>query len=127
MTADNSNKKRILVIDDDPGIHKVIQNSQMAQLYELILATVAETGLAIAVEQRPDVIILDVVFQGMDGYQVLEQLKKQESTKDIPVIMMTIKSGDEDIQRGLDLGAADYISKPLSVDLLIKRIEQNFT
>lgn len=73
-------------------------------------------------KQRPDLILLDIMLPGMDGYQILQKLKDQEETKDIPVIMVSAKGRPEDIQKALDLGAEEYIMKPIGVNNLIDRV-----
>jgi len=117
------NSATILVIDDDPTVVKLIEKTFNDIGYNVLSALDTKNGLEIAKKQKPDLIILDVMMPVIDGFSTLKQLKDDESTKDICVIMLTVKRLDEDIQRGLDLGAEDYVSKPLHPGLLVKRVE----
>lgn len=73
-------------------------------------------------KQQPDLILLDIMLPGMDGYEILKKLKAQETSRDIPVFMVSAKGQPEDIQKALDLGAEEYIMKPIGVNNLIDRV-----
>ena len=79
-------------------------------------------GLELALQEQPDLILLDVILPGMDGYQICEQLKKTDESKDIPVIMLTSKAEPADKIKGLVLGAVDYVTKPFDAGELIARV-----
>ena len=117
------NNATILVVDDDPTILKLLEKALGDNRYNVLLALDATTGLTIAAKQRPDLIILDIIMPDLSGFEVLKRLKDNPATKHIPVIMVTVKKLEDDIQRSLDLGAEDYISKPIHVKLLIRRME----
>lgn len=101
---------RILLIDDDPAVHDLVRRSLVKRGYQVISSLTGAEGLKIAKEARPDAILLDVLMDGMDGFQVLTELRSDASLSKTPVIMMTIV---EDKQAGLSLGATEYLIKPV--------------
>jgi len=114
---------RVLIVDDQPKNLQVLALS----LNDLGVKTVAaNSGLAalkIVEQNQPDLILLDIMMPEMDGYEVIEELKKNIVTKNIPVIFLSAKSETEDIVKGLKLGAIDYISKPFKREELLARVE----
>ncbi|MCE1189014.1 MAG: hybrid sensor histidine kinase/response regulator, partial [Ignavibacteria bacterium] len=114
-------KKTILIVDDN---HNNLQlaGSVLSPFYKLMLADSGEKALR-AVEQKvPDIILLDVMMPGMTGLDVCRQLKDNEKYKDIPIIFLTAKTEEDDIEAGFDIGGADYVSKPFKVKELLVRI-----
>lgn len=112
----------ILLVDDEP-INLTVFGQFLAQYYEIIVATSGERALQLAMAARqPDIILLDVMMPGMDGYQVLTQLKSDPATEFIPVMLVTALNSSQDEERGLELGAADYIYKPCNLTTLLARI-----
>lgn len=114
---------RILVVDDEPAniwpLIKHLEND-----YEVLCATSGEEALETALSpKRPDLILLDVIMPGMDGYAVCSRLKTNEATRDIPVIFLTAQKEGIDETRGLELGAQDYITKPFSLPVVRARIK----
>jgi len=83
-------------------------------------------NITLAVFKDPDLVLLDVMMPEMDGYEVLEKIKGNPDIKDVYVIMLTAKGLEEEIQKGLDLGADDYVSKPFHSTLLVKKIKSFF-
>ena len=116
-------KKRILVVDDVPeNIWALIETLETA--YDVIYATSGEEALdTVFSNDLPDVILLDIVMPGMDGYEVLQRLKADKRTSKIPVIFLTGKSEEEDETEGFRLGAWDYITKPFSMPVVHARIQ----
>lgn len=123
MLNAEGNSATILVIDDDPTVLNLVEKIFGGIGYHVLSAFDASNGLAIAAKQNPDLIILDIILPGMDGFEVLKRLKGDPVTANIPVILLTVKKFDADIQRGLDLGADDYIAKPIHAGLMVKRVE----
>jgi putative two-component system response regulator len=112
----------VLVIDDSVESLAVL-NELLRGQHRVLAATAGETGLRIAAGQpRPDLILLDVMMPGMDGYAVLTRLREQAATRDIPVIFLTSLGGAEEEGHGLEMGAADYITKPVSPAVLRARV-----
>lgn len=105
---------KILISDDDPDILRLIQLNLKFEGYETITSGDGITTLKLAQEQKPDLIILDVIMPGMDGWQVLAQLKKDKATESIPVILLTGVSMKEGKERGLIEGVEDFLSKPFN-------------
>lgn len=122
MNTIASNKNRVLIVDDEPGNIKIL-TSVLAGDYELSAASNGAQALQIAAAQLPDIVLLDMVMEEMDGIQVCEALKANEKTRDIPVIFVTSMSDAENEERGLDAGAVDYISKPLSPPIVRARVK----
>jgi len=122
---------RVLVIDDEAPIRLLCRVNLEAAGMETIEAEDGPSGLEAARSERPDVILLDVMMPGMDGWQVLEELLDDERTNDIPIIFLTARAEVRDQARGLELGGVDYITKPFSpVDLaplvedLLERVQR---
>ncbi|WP_325893544.1 response regulator [Grimontia sp. NTOU-MAR1] len=124
VPPENNSKKRatILVVDDTPE-NLVFVSEMLKDNYEVKAATNGKTALAIVEKFSIDLILLDVVMPGMDGYEVCRQLKAKRDCSDIPVIFLTSKSKTEDQEFGFSVGAADYINKPLSPPITMSRIK----
>ena len=107
-------EQTLLIVDDDPGnIQLLIE--LLGLDYKILVANSGEKALKIAASnQRPDLILLDVVMPEMDGYEVCLRLKQNDATKDIPVIFITARGAEDDEAKGFELGAVDYIAKPFS-------------
>ena len=122
MVPTPNNKSRVLIVDDEPGNIKILSNV-LAQDYTLSVATNGRQALEIARVQSPDIILLDMIMPEMDGIEVCQALKTSEETKDIPVIFVTSMSDTTNEERGLDAGAVDYISKPISPPIVKARVK----
>ncbi len=121
MLESNLTKPRLLIIDDvNDNLHTLI--SILRDDYAIVAATNGEKALEIALRNPPNLILLDVKMPIMDGYQVLRHLKTNEKTANIPVIFVTGLTDSADEEKGLKLGVADYITKPINPDLLKLRI-----
>ena len=114
-------KHSVLIVDDQEASIAVL-NHILSQEYKVYTADNGEKGIEAAENYMPDVILLDILMNGMDGYAVITELKKSEKTKNIPVIFITSLSGDINEEKGLALGAADYISKPFSGAIVKLRV-----
>ena len=118
-------KKIILVVDDTPD-NLSLMSELLKDDYTIRLANSGERALKLANhEQAPDLILLDIMMPEMDGYEVCRRLKSNQATKDIPVIFLTAKSEVDDEQLGLELGAVDYITKPISPPIVQARIKNH--
>jgi DNA-binding response OmpR family regulator len=116
--------KRILIVDDQPDIRLMCRVNLHLEGYEVIEAVDGETGLAAVAEFKPDLVLLDVMMPGVDGWQVLETMKAAASTRDIPVVLLTARVQREDEIRGWSLGAADYLSKPFNPSTLTEVVHR---
>jgi len=113
---------KILLIDDSRLIAHVAKTILTKRGHEVILAQDGLAGLEAAKSERPDMILLDLIMPVMDGYQVCEKLKQEDSTKEIPVIMLTSKAEPADKVKGLEMGALDYMAKPFDEGELVARV-----
>ncbi len=113
---------RILIVDDSRLIAHVAKTILTKQGHEVILAQDGLAGLQAAKSEHPDLILLDLIMPVMDGYQVCQGLKEEDSTKEIPIIMLTSKAEPADKVKGLELGALDYVVKPFDEGELIARV-----
>jgi len=119
-TSDN---KLVLIVDDTPTNVGVV-SGVLKDMYRTKVATNGEKALAIATAaDKPDLILLDVMMPGMDGYEVCRRLKADPSTRDIPVIFLTAKIDALDEEKGFDVGAVDYIHKPFSGPIVLARVK----
>ncbi|MBK1649683.1 hybrid sensor histidine kinase/response regulator [Rhabdochromatium marinum] len=116
-----SDKPSLLVVDDMPDNLSILE-AGLARDYRLAMARHGERALALAQEKHPDLILLDVMMPGMDGFQVCAHLKENPVTASIPVVFLTALREEQDEIRGLELGAADYIHKPFNMALVRRRI-----
>ncbi len=116
-------KRHILIVDDMPINIQVLAGALKAE-YHVKIATKGEKALEIAFsENAPDLILLDIMMPEMDGYEVLRRLKESERTQNIPVIFVTAKGEVEDEQKGLEMGAVDYITKPFHPPIVKARVK----
>ena len=119
----NENKKSSLLIVDDEQINLMALSTILSAEYEIFTADSGINAIEKAKETQPDVILLDIVMPDMDGYAVITELKKDEKTKDIPIIFITGLNSVDDEKKGLVLGASDYITKPFSPSIVKLRIQ----
>ncbi len=116
------NKPLILIVDDIPKNLQVLSNILNTEGYQISFASDGKQALSVIETTTPDLILLDIMMPEMDGYEVCKQLKKNEKTKEIPIIFLTGKADSDDIVSGLKLGAVDYITKPFNSAELLTRI-----
>lgn len=115
--------KKILVIDDDPNIVELLKNRLIANHFQVVTAANGEEGVAALQAEKPDLVIVDVLMPKMDGYTFVRTLRRQESTKNIPVIVLTAKDKMKDL---FELeGVKDYMVKPYRPEDLLERIKKN--
>ncbi|MFC1852197.1 diguanylate cyclase [candidate division CSSED10-310 bacterium] len=115
-------KQLILIVDDAPINLKMLSSILRTEGYEIALATSGREALSLIDEISPDLILLDITMPGMDGYEVCKILKDSFETKDIPLIFLTAKKDTEDVVKGFELGAVDYITKPFNSAELLSRV-----
>jgi len=110
---------RLLLIEDEPALARGLSDTLRGQGFEVEIAGDGQRGLALALSQRPDLILLDIMLPKMNGFEVCRALRSQGL--DVPIVMVTAKGQEEDIILGLNLGADDYITKPFRTGELIAR------
>jgi len=120
----NETKKKILVVDDEPDIVEMLKMRLEASGYEVLVATDGNTAYDKARSDAPDLIILDLMLPGMDGYQVCRLLKFDQRYKLIPIIMLTAKGQKEDKEWGDKVGADLYMTKPFEAKELLDKIKE---
>ncbi|MBN2797094.1 MAG: response regulator transcription factor [Clostridia bacterium] len=118
--------KKILIIEDDDHIVELLKFNVENNGYEVSVAMDGHDGLNKAINELPDLILLDLMLPGIDGIDICNKLKNKDRTKDIPIIMLTAKGHETDKILGLEIGADDYITKPFSVRELMTRIKVVF-
>lgn len=115
-------KRRVLIVDDEPNIVLSLKFLINQQGYEVRTAGSGEEALKALAEERPDLILLDVMMPKPDGYEVCQKIRATPEWKDIPVIMLTAKGRDVERQKGLAMGADDYVTKPFATHELIAKV-----
>ena len=116
-------KRKVLIVDDEPDIVEFVQYNLRKEMYETIAAGDGLKALHLARNQRPDLVLLDLMLPGIDGLEVCRRLKAERDTAGIPIIMLTAKGDEADIVAGLEIGADDYVPKPFSMRLLLARMK----
>ncbi len=111
---------RILIVEDDPAILRGLKDNLEYESYDVVTARDGELGYRLIQEQRPDLIVLDLMLPKMDGYELCRRIRSEGM--DMPILMLTARSEEGDRVRGFDLGADDYVTKPFSVPELLARI-----
>lgn len=116
-------RRKILVVDDDPDIFVIVQTNLEGAGCEVVGASDGVEGLERIRTENPDLVILDVLMPEMDGWEVLSQIESDPRTAGLPVIMLTCKSEDTDILRGLEEGAVEYVTKPFYPENLVASVK----
>ncbi len=116
-------KERILIVEDDKHISKLVKFNLEKANYECIIAVSGEKALEVLDSRPVDLIILDIMLPGMDGFEICRAIKEKEKLKNIPIIMLTAKGEEVDRIVGLELGADDYMVKPFSPRELVLRVK----
>jgi DNA-binding response OmpR family regulator len=116
--------KKILVVDDDPYILLSLEFLMKKNGFEVVVARNGTEALELAEKQIPDLILLDIMMPDVDGYAICRHIKSQRRLKHAKVVFMSAKSRDADIQKGYDLGASLYVTKPFSTRQLLKQVQE---
>lgn len=121
-----SRRPRLLVVDDQaPNVHALYQ--AFSTDHQVFMATSGEQALALCVRQQPDLVLLDLVMEGIDGFEVCRRLKADPATRDIPVIFVTAHNDEVTETRGLEAGAVDFITKPVNPKIVRARVKTHLT
>ena len=113
----------ILIVDDNPANVEILQMRLAANNYDIITAVDGESGLAAAIDKKPDLILLDIMMPKMDGLEMCRRLKGDHSIPFMPIIMVTAKTGSKDIVAGLEAGGDEYLTKPVDHAALVARVK----
>ena len=114
---------KILIVDDEIDILELVEFNLLKQGFRTLTAQDGEQALRLARQEKPDAVILDLMLPGINGLDVCRILKSDAATKDVPIIMLTARGEEEDIVKGLEMGADDYVTKPFSPKVLIARLK----
>ena len=115
--------EQILIVEDDPTIHCILEMALKADGYTHVTSAArGDEGLELARRTRPDLVLLDLMLPGLDGFAVCSRIRETPALAETRIIMLTARSEEQDIVRGLDLGADDYVTKPFSRSVLLARI-----
>lgn len=114
--------EKILVVDDEASIVEFICRALKMQGYKVVSASDGDNALNMIEEELPDLVILDLMLPGMDGWEVCRRAKSNDAAKNIPILILTARTSAEDVVQGLDLGADDYMRKPFPLEELLARV-----
>ena len=120
-------EERLLLVDDNPTNLQVLMETLQDQNYKLLAAKNGEMALTIARKAQPELILLDIMMPGIDGYEVCQRLKSDPKTSEIAIIFLSAMDATQDKVKGFELGAVDYITKPFQPEEVIARVETHLT
>lgn len=116
--------KKILIVDDEPNIVMSLEYTFKKNNFEVFIARDGQEALEILKKQKPDVIILDVMMPLVDGFETLEQIKKNSELNHCKVMFLSAKNKESDIEKGLALGADAYLTKPFSIKKVVEQVAE---
>jgi len=119
--------KKILIADDHPEVVELVRVTLEGGNYEIVDASNGKEALEKIRKMKPDLVLLDIIMPKMDGFEVCRKLRKDPQIKEIPIIMLTAKGQAVDQEKGRQIGARDYITKPFSPSALLVKIEEILT
>ena len=111
---------RVLLADDDANVVEVLQANLEAEGYEVLVAADGNQAWALIASEEPDLVILDVMMPGRDGLDLLAAVRDDDRTRDLPVVLLTARAGDEEIWAGWQAGANYYLTKPFDIEQLLQ-------
>lgn len=117
-------KKKVLICDDDPAILRVLQVNLEIEGYDVYIAHHGEEAVELAMAHHPDLVILDIMMPRLDGYEACEAIKSNSATADIPVVFLSARAQQSDIERGRSFGVAEYLTKPFDPMELLQVVER---
>lgn len=117
------NERKVLIVDDEFAIRDMLRMALEIAEFRCIEAENIQDAFTLIVDERPDIVLLDWMLPGGSGLELLRRLKRTDTTRDLPVIMLTAKTAEDNVIQGLDVGADDYITKPFAPRELIARIK----
>jgi DNA-binding response OmpR family regulator len=120
-------KKRVLVVDDEPHIVKLVKLSLGDKNYDIVGVTSGKEAISYVKDNTPDILVLDLMMPGVNGYEVCQSVRENPKTKGIPIIILSAKSQMLDKLNAIDVGADDYMCKPFDPDELARRIKLNLS
>lgn len=119
-------KRKVLIVDDDPQVRKILNRMLSASDYEIYSAEDGQKAIDTVARCNPDLIILDIMMPGMSGIEVCKQIREDFPDREIQVLMLSAKDSQADRRRALEYGANDYVTKPFHIDSLARKIQYIF-
>jgi DNA-binding response OmpR family regulator len=116
---------RVLLVDDDPVILRLLEVNFRLDGFDTSTATRGEDALARAVEWKPDMVVLDVMMPGLDGWEVCRRLREHQDLADVPVVFLSARAQDDDRMRGYALGVVEYVTKPFDPASLVEIVRRH--
>lgn len=116
--------KKILIVDDEPNIVMTLEYTFKKSNYEVFIARDGQEALDILKTNYPDIIILDIMMPMVDGFATLEQIRKDDNLQHTKVMFLSAKNKESDIEKGLELGADAYMTKPFSIKKVVEKVEE---
>jgi DNA-binding response OmpR family regulator len=116
--------RKILVVDDERMLHMMLKSVFASHGFEIISAFTGEEGLVLAKSERPELVILDVIMPGIKGREVCKRLKADLATRHIPVLFLTAKDSDDDVQAEREAGAVGHVTKPINSMSLLREVKK---
>jgi len=116
--------KTVLIVDDDVSVHKMLEPILTTGGYKVLAAKTGEEGLQMTKDHKPSIVILDVILPGMKGREVCVQIKKDPSTKAIPVLFLTSKDSPDDVQAEVAAGGIGHLTKPINPQYLLAQVKR---
>jgi CheY-like chemotaxis protein len=124
MPGEMAAGNRILICDDDPVILRLLQVNLELEGYDVLLAQHGQQAIEVATAEKPDLIILDIMMPRLDGYQTAERLRSQDETRAIPIVFLSARAQQSDIDRGRTFGVQAYLTKPFDPSELLDVVER---
>ena len=122
-----SSKTRILIVDDEADLVSVLRIGLEIEGFEVIVASDGEEGLRKAREERPELVVLDLMLPKLDGYRVCRALKFDERYRNLPIVILSARSGEQDRRLAFDMGADAFVSKPYDMAALVKLVRSRLS
>ncbi len=116
--------KKVLIVDDEPGVVKMVRYLLEKNSFVVVSANEGEEGVKLAAQEKPDLILMDIMMPVIDGNEATRRLKENEATRQIPIIMLSALGQEGDVAKSLELGAMDYIVKPFHPQELMDRVKK---
>lgn len=116
---------KILIVEDDPVLQKTLQEFLVGEGFEVFSAGDGDEGVRTAIKEKPDLVLLDIILPKKNGYEVIKEIKANENTKKIPIVLLTNLGGIHDVEKALDLGATTYLIKSdYKLEEIVKKVKE---